>query len=195
LAGKTTDELYEHLYFGQPFTTNGEAVINLNIPMDPIDFDWNEFAKTKTNFFEFYNRRRLWLSRSYKLIFGSGLLLSIYALLISPSWWNIVILTLYVALILINRFWRGRNKPLQVINQATGEPLPFSIIRVFLPDLNQHIKYVVADKFGRFYLLVRPGVYYYTVEEKQLDGTYLKVFQSQPVSLPKGVLTENIYVK
>ena len=77
----------------------------------------------------------------------------------------------------------------------TKEPLSFAIIRVFLPDLNQQIKYVVADKLGRFHLLVRPGVYYYTVEEKQLDGSYLKVLQSQPVSLPKGVLTTDIKVK
>lgn len=195
LAGKAADELYEHLYFGGEFSTNGEAVINLNVPMDPIDFDWNEFAKTKTNFFEFYNQRRLWLTRLYKLVFVSGFIFSIYALLVSPSWWNIIILALYLGLIALNRFWRNRQKPLQVIKESTGEPLPFAIVRVFLPDLNQQIKYAVADKLGRFYLLVRPGVYYYTIEEKQLDGTYLKVFQSSPVNLPKGVLTEDIYVK
>ncbi|MCX6712084.1 MAG: carboxypeptidase-like regulatory domain-containing protein, partial [Candidatus Vogelbacteria bacterium] len=195
LLGKTNDELYDHLYFGDQFTTNGEAIINLNIPMDPLDFDWNEFAKTKTNFFEFYNRRHLWFSRIYKLVFGSGLLLSIYAFLMSPSWWNMVVLVLYLGLIAINRFWRNRHKPLQIIDRSTGEPLPFAIIRVFLPDLNQQIKYVVADKLGRFYLLVRPGVYYYTVEEKQPDGSYLKVFQSNSINLPKGILTNDIYVK
>ncbi|MFA5290758.1 MAG: hypothetical protein WC385_00365 [Candidatus Paceibacterota bacterium] len=194
LAGKSADELYEHLYFGSEFTTNGEAVINLNVPMDPIDFDWNEFAKTKTNFFEFYNQRRLWFGRLYKLVFASGFVFSLYALFVSPSWWNIVILALYLGLIALNRFWHNRQKPLQIIKKSTGEPLPFAIVRVFLPDLNQQIKYTVADKLGRFYLLVRPGVYYYTVEEKQLDGSYLKVSQSQPISLPKGVLTTNISV-
>jgi len=195
LSGKTADELYNHLYFGDQFTTNGEAVIDLNIPLDPIDFDWNEFAKTKTNFFEFYNRRRLWLGRLYKLIFVSGFLLSIYSFLLSPSWWNIIILVLYLGLLAINRFWHDRNKPLQIIKTSINEPLPFAIIRVFLPDLNQQIKYTVADKFGRFYLLVRPGVYYYTIEEKQLDGSYLKVLQSKPVNLPMGVLTADIYVE
>ncbi|MFA5319503.1 MAG: carboxypeptidase-like regulatory domain-containing protein, partial [Candidatus Paceibacterota bacterium] len=192
LAGKTNDELYDHLYFGGEFATTGEAIINLNIPMDPIDFDWNEFAKTKTNFFAFYQQRRLWLNRLYKFVFAVGLIFSVYSLVVSPLWWNAMILALYAILILINRFWRGRHKPLRVISAQTGEPLPFAIIRVFLPDLNQQIKYTVADKMGRFYLLVRPGVYYYTVEEKQPDGTYLKVFQSQPISLPKGVLTTDI---
>ena len=59
----------------------------------------------------------------------------------------------------------------------------------------QQIKQVVADKLGRFYLLVRPGVYYYTVEEKQLDGSYLKVYQSAPINFGDGVLTSDISVK
>ena len=194
LAGKTNDELYDHLYFGGKFSTNGEAIINLNLPLDPLDFDWNEFAKTKTNFFAFYTRRHLWFNRLYKLVFTAGFFLSIYAFLLSPSWWNVAILALYLGLLALNRFWRNRQKPLSIINSSTGEPLSFAIIRVFLPDLNQQIKYVVADKLGRFYLLVRPGVYYYTVEEKQPDGSYRKIFQSQPVNLPKGVLTTDIRI-
>ena len=79
MQGKLNDELYDHLYFGQKFATTGEAVANLNIPMDPLDFDWNEFAKTKTNFFRFYARRQIWLNRFYNLIFGLGFLLSLYA--------------------------------------------------------------------------------------------------------------------
>ena len=195
LAGKNSDELYNHLYFGNQFTTNGESVININIPMDPLDFDWNEFAKTKTNFFEFYNRRQLWLSRLYKLIFASGFLLSAYVSFVSPSVWNIIIFALYIVILAINRFWNNRQKPLQIIDSRTGEPLPFAILRVFLPELNQQIKYTVADKLGRFYLLVRPGAYYYTIEEKQSDGSYLKVLQSNLLNLPKGILTGNIYVK
>jgi hypothetical protein len=194
LAGKTADELYNHLYFGGDLTSNGEAVIDINIPMDPIDFDWNEFAKTKKNFFEFYNRRTLWLNRLYKLIFTLGFILSIYACFIFPSIFNFVILSLYFGLLALNRFWHNPNKPLQIVKESTKEPMPFAIVRLFLPDLNQQIKYAVADKFGKFFLLVRPGVYYYTVEEKQTDGTYLKVFQSKPVNLPKGVLTANITI-
>lgn len=195
LQGKNSDELYDHLYFGNEFTTNGESVINLNIPMDPIDFDWNEFAKTKKNFFGFYSRRELWLKRLYKLVFVAGFILSAYVLLVSPSVWNIIVVALYLGLSIYNYFWSTRHKPLQIIKAETGESLPFAIVRVFLPDLNQQIKYAVADELGRFYLLVRPGVYYYTVEAKQLDGSYLKVSQSDPVNLPKGVLTANIYVK
>jgi len=195
LAGRERDELYDHLYFGEAIDTTGNEVINLNIPMDPIDFDWNEFAKTKTDFFRFYNRRKLWLNRLWRLIFLGGFIFSLYALVISPSLWNGVMAGLYVALFIFNRYWRDSHKPLTIYSERTGEPLPFAIIRLFLPELNQQIKYAVADKFGRFYLLVRPGVYYFTVEEKLPDGSYQKLMQSNPMSLPKGILTNDIYVK
>lgn len=190
LAGKNSDELYDHLYFGEDFKTNGQEIVNIDIPMDPIDFDWNEFAKTKKNFFEFYRRKALWLDRLYKVIFFSGFALSIYAFIVFPSWWNIIVLTLYFVVLALNYFLDDYHKPLRV--ERNGEPLPFSIIRIYLPDLHQQIKYSVADKLGRFYLLVRPGVYYYTVEEKQLDGSYRKIFQSDPINLPKGILTKDI---
>lgn len=195
LQGRDHDELYDHLYFGGALKTSGEEVININIPMDPIDFDWNEFAKSKTDFFRFYAKRKLWFNRFWRTVFVSGLAFSVYAFVFSPSIWNIIMILLYAGLYLVNRFWRDKRRPLTIYNTQTGEPMPFAILRLFLPDLNQQIKYSVADKYGRFFLLVRPGTYYYTVEEKKIDGTYEKVFQSGVVSLPVGVLTENVYVK
>lgn len=192
LAGKMADELYNNLYFGGNLTTEGKEIINIDIPMDPIDFDWNEFAKTKKNFFELYNWRKLWFQRLYRAFFLFCFFFSLYALLVSPSWWNLVVLALYLGLMVLNRFWSGYHKPLKVTK--AGEPLPFAIVRLYLPDLHQQIKYTVADKLGRFYILVRPGVYYYTVEEKQVDGSYLKVFESSPISLPKGILPKDLSI-
>lgn len=195
LQGREMDELYRNLYFGAPVLVTGQNVVNLNIPMDSVDFDWNEFAKTKTNFFRFYDRRELWLNRIYGFFFGLGFLLSLYVSFVDPSFFNIIITLLYASVFLYNKFWRDRYKPLRVIKESTGEPLSFAIVRVFIPNLNQQIKQVVADKFGRFYLLVRPGVYYYTVEEKQLDGSYLKTYQSEPINFSDGILTRDISVK
>jgi len=195
LAGRTNDETYGNLYFGGEVKTEGEEVINLNIPMDPIDFDWNEFAKTKTDFFRFYNRRQLWLNRFWHVFFMSGFLFSIYISYLQPLLINFVVVGFYPVLFLLDRFYHEKRKPLKVTNARTNEPLPFAIIRVFLPNLNQQIKYAVADQYGRFYVLVRPGVYYYTVEEKMPDGSYQKVYQSNPVNLSKGVLTADISVK
>ena len=53
---------------------------------------------------------------------------------------------------------------------------------------------MVADGFGRFFLLTPPGRYYITVEEKLPDETYKKIFQSPTLDLKNGVLTADLIV-
>ncbi|HPV33657.1 MAG TPA: hypothetical protein PLS91_02150, partial [Candidatus Paceibacterota bacterium] len=183
-----------NLYFGQTLTTEGEEVINLNIPMDPIGFDWNEFAKTKTDFFRFYSKKEIWRNRIFNMIFSLGFLLSVYTLVFRPSVLNIILTLLYVAVYIFNKLWRSKYKPRRLYKKETGEPLPFSIIRLFLPEINQQVKNVVTDQVGNFYILVRPGSYYYTVEEKLSDGSYQKIYQSEPLELKKGVFATDLRV-
>src|SRR6185295_3255558 len=46
LNEKKDDEIYTNLYFGETIEiTKPGQIIDKNIPLDPIDFDWNEFAK------------------------------------------------------------------------------------------------------------------------------------------------------
>jgi len=52
----------------------------------------------------------------------------------------------------------------------------------------------VTDELGHFYLLVRPGEYYYTVEEKIAGGDYQKIYQSPSFNLKQGILKEDIIV-
>ncbi|MFA5737116.1 MAG: hypothetical protein WCX70_00265 [Candidatus Paceibacterota bacterium] len=194
LTGREADELYNNLYFGQPIITEGEEVINLNIPMDPIGFDWNEFAKTKTDFFRFYSKRELWRNRIFNIIFFLGFILSFYTLVFQPSILNIILVLLYISVYIFNKLWRAKYRPHRLYKKETNEPMPFSIIRLFLPEVDQQIKNVVTDQMGNFYVLVRPGVYYFTVEEKMPDGSYQKVYQSEPMELKKGVFVSDISV-
>lgn len=194
LQGKESDELYDNLYFGQTLNTEGEEVTNLNIPMDPIGFDWNEFAKTKTDFFRFYSKKELWRNRIFNFIFSLGFIVSGLTLLFNPSILNVVLVLLYLAVYILNKVWRSKYKPHRLLKKETGEPLPFSIIRLFLPGVDQQVKNVVTDQFGNFYILVRPGNYYYTIEEKIADGSYQKIFQSEPIELKKGVFSSNLEI-
>ena len=102
--------------------------------------------------------------------------------------------TRLVAVYIFNKLWRSKYKPRRLYKKETGEPLPFSIIRLFLPEINQQVKNVVTDQVGNFYILVRPGSYYYTVEEKLPDGSYQKIYQSEPLELKKGVFTTDLRV-
>lgn len=194
LAGKTQDELYANLYFGESFTTTSGQVINRNIPMDPVGFDWNEFTKTKKDFFQVHSRRVIIRERLFNFVFIAGLLLAVGQMLFLPSFTNLAIFGVYVFLVFAQLFWVAGHKVVSLQNLKTGEPLSFAIVKVFLPGSDQLIRKVVADELGRFYVLVPPGEYYLTVEEKLADQTYNLIYKTEPMKLKKGVVTKDIII-
>lgn len=192
LAGKKSDELYDNLYFGDPFLTDEGDVVNLNVPLDPVGFDWNEFAKQHSTFFQIYSNRELRRLRIIRIITIVGFISTVLAVVFTPGWLNIGVLGLYLILFVVQAWWRFHHRVVSVKQGLTGRPVPFAIIRAFYTDLGQEAKHVVADSFGRFYILLRPGEYYFTIETRGADGVYTKVHQTENLSLPKGVLTKDI---
>ncbi|MEK7478229.1 MAG: carboxypeptidase-like regulatory domain-containing protein, partial [Patescibacteria group bacterium] len=195
LKGRLTDELYDNLYFGGPVKTQGKEVINLNIPLDSLGFDWNEFIKGKTDYFQIHSKRDVVKARILNTIYIIGFLSAIGYFVFEPSWINIGIFLFYLGMYSFQYVWKLNHRFITASVIDTGEPLPFSIIRLYYADINQEVKKIVADALGRFYVLVRPGIYYLTVEEKLSDGSYQKVYQSEPMELKRGVLEKNILVK
>ncbi len=59
LMGRNHDELYANLYFGEVINVTEQEVVNKNIPLDPVSFDWNEFAKSKSKFFKVYSQKEI----------------------------------------------------------------------------------------------------------------------------------------
>ncbi|MBI2100587.1 MAG: carboxypeptidase regulatory-like domain-containing protein [Candidatus Vogelbacteria bacterium] len=194
LQGKNRDELYEQLYFGEPLATESGEVINRNIPLDPMAFDWNEFAKQQQGFFILHSRRERRRALIYNSLFGFGAGLALYRLLFAPNWLSITVAGFYLGVFLLKYVWRARRPAVAVRRAATGQPVPFAVIRAFVPGVNQQVKSVVADMFGRFFLLTPPGEYYLTVEEKLPDETYKKIYQSPPRKLDRGILLNDLIV-
>ena len=194
LVGRTNDELYGNLYFGEPFATASGEVINRNIPLDPIAFDWNEFAKQARGFFILHSRRQARRRRIFNGFYAIGFGLGAYNFIFHPGTLAIVILVLYLATFLARYIKRRAFGQALTVKRLTGEPVPFAIIRAFVPDVNQEVKAVVADALGRFFLLTPPGRYYVTVDEKLPDETYKRIYQSPPADLKNGVLTNDLVV-
>ncbi len=193
LAGRSSDELYSDLYFGEKIETSGEEVLNYNIPMDPVGFDWNEFAKNKQSLFKMHSDRETLKNRIFNTVFYLGFAFTGLLMIFSPSWLNGLILTVYVLILLWQWYFGVTQRPVQVIG-PDGQPLPFAILRFHLADLDMEVKHVVSDALGRFYVLIRPGRYYVTVEEKLSDGSYRQIFRSGNWSLEKGVLEGDIKI-
>ncbi|MFA6415997.1 MAG: hypothetical protein WCW56_00740 [Candidatus Paceibacterota bacterium] len=193
LKDKTADELYDNLYFGSPLAHDGNQIIKLNVPLDPIGFDWNEFAKSKINFFKIYTKKEALRRRIFAGVFYLGFAISTLNLLVSPSAFDFFLVLIYSAIFIYQRILVVKHKIVSV-RRSSGEPLPFSLIRLYLPGIDQPIKSTTTDALGRFYALVRPGIYYLTVEEKLPDGSYKKIYQSENINMPKGVLDKDFVV-
>ncbi|OHA60354.1 MAG: hypothetical protein A2607_02040 [Candidatus Vogelbacteria bacterium RIFOXYD1_FULL_42_15] len=193
LKGKTQDELYDNLYFGTPLAHDGNQIIRLNVPLDPIGFDWNEFAKTKINFFQIYTRKEATRRRVLAGVFYTGFALSLFKVVVAPSVLDFSLLIAYVGILVYQKVRIIKHKIIS-IRRANGEPLAFSLVRLYLPGIDQPIKSASTDQLGRLYVLVRPGTYYLTVEEKMPDGSYHKIHQSAPFAMPKGVLDQDIII-
>ncbi len=194
LKGKARDEFYENLYFGDPFHVRDGGVVQYNIPLDPIEFDWNEFAKNQDKVFLVYSKKqniRLWV---FNTIFFVGLIFSLVSLILTPSLLNMIVVGIYIAILSFQIFWRVSHKITRVLNKTTGKPIPFALIKVWLSGLNTVVKKSVSDETGRFFFLVPPGKYYMTVEEKQMDGSYKEVLRTEERELKGGVIKEDFLV-
>src|SRR3989344_1728292 len=194
LAGKSEDEIYGSLYHGGELVNTEGEVIMRNIPLDPVGLDWNEFTKNKMKLFNVYSKRERFKALFLDSIFVAGFLFTLLATIISPPLVNFVILLTYIVLLTSQQIIGRRHRAFIIKSGATGQPYPFAIIRIFLANLNQEIKRLVADEMGRFYLLVTPGRYYFTVDAKEDDGSYKRAYRSETINLPKGVLDADIVV-
>jgi len=194
LAGKTQDELYGNLYFGEPINVVGGEVLAKNIPMDPIKFDWNEFAKKNMGVMKFHGRFDLYINKFSNAFFVIGFLVAVVALLVASQLYNIITFGLYV-LLLVMRILGLKPKTFgSLVDSKTGEPLSFAIIRVFSVDLEREITHPVADKFGRYYALVPKGKYYLKIDKKNPDESYTNVYTSQVIDAKNGIVNERVIV-
>lgn len=194
LVGKTHDELYDNLYFGSSFELVENQILRYNVPLDPVEFDWNEFAKNKDKIFSLYSRKEKLRAWVFNALFYAGLGIAVYGTILRPTKFNGIVLVVYAAVIIFQALWKRRHRVTNLIDKATGHPIPFAIVSVMLPGVGVLLRKVVTDELGRFYLLVSPGTYDITVQEKQMDGSYALVYTKHNVLLKKGVLNEDIIV-
>ena len=188
LAGRSEDELYKDLYFGEQFTvTEDDQIIAKNIPLDPIAFNWNEFEKSRTQLTSFYTKYDTIFVKISNIIFIIGFILSALALFISPVLWNVVVFALYIVMsIFRSTVWKPH--PFGGIFEKTGgAPLSFAIVRL-ISEAGNEVAHKVADQYGRYYLLVRKGIYTIAIDKKNVDGSYSRVYTSSLVDIKKGYL-------
>ncbi len=194
LQRQTSDVLYNDLYFGEEITADTEnALIIKNIPIDPENFDWNEFAKAKKGVMKFYSPHSVFATKLSNFIFYLGFFVSFIALVFAPQPYNILIAGVYILLSILRMLGLKPRTHGMLSDRSTGQPLSFAIVRVFSRVIGQ-IKQVVADEYGRYYCLIPPGNYSFTVEKKNADESYTKVYESKEIDVKNGIIHQDIVI-
>ena len=196
LAGKANDEIYNNLYFGEQMQIQKTGdVIAKNIPMDPVRFDWNEFAKKNKTFMKFYSKWDIIIRKFSDWFFVIGFAVAISAYVFAPYPYNTIILLFYFILLLLRLTGLKPAYSGYVIEKSTGLPLSFAVIRVVSPGTNFEVSHKIADAYGRYYCLVPKGRYLVKIEKKNNDGSYSLVHASETIDASKkGIINKKFQI-
>jgi len=182
----------ENVYHGDPFLTKEGKIPDFSIPMDPVDVKplRKQFAKI------FSNTKLAWRIVLI-LLFIFGLLLSIFALIVTKVWWNYIMVALYIPSLFslfFNMF--SRSKKFGVVRDTDKKPVEGAIVGLKEKDFGELVSKRVTDSQGRYKFLVDRGVY-----EMSILNSDLKVIDSEELDSieieKKGgqILAPNITVK
>lgn len=192
LLGKRSDNIYNDLYFGETVTvTDSQAVINKNIPLDPTKFDWNEFEKQDKKLLKFYSARaRRW--RRFSIWgFRIGFAVAVLVALVIPTPFNAIAVLFYLFALYLRRVI-GPKPTGSLTLAATGEPLSFARVRILSAKDEQEIQKRIANKYGEYYCLLRPGNYIIEISRREADGSYTPIHKIGPRKIRGGVYREDL---
>lgn len=186
-----TDEIYDHLYRGELLKITDPSFININVPMDPVGFDWNEAIKNNYVKFDYRSEViRRWLP---DFLFLIGFVLTIVTWLLNPTSFNQALIWFFVILFLLRRFgFKQKNWGL-ILDKETKKPVAFANLKIFYANLNQQIHRVITDISGRYFALVEPGDYDLLVEEK-VEENYLPIEKYRGIKAKNGLLNKDLFV-
>jgi len=195
LAGRTSDNLYQDLYFGESVEVMEEgAVIAKNIPMDPVSgANWNEEAKRKMKVSQFFSRHDGVAHRVIDILFVAGFGISIYALAVAPVWYNVLVVALYFVLSVIMLLGVTARAYGQIKNGA-GRAMAGAVVRAFNAHLDKEVSHRTVGESGRYYMLVQKGDYYVKVEVPMPDGQYRHVHTSPNFKVNNGIIRRDLRI-
>lgn len=195
LFNRTRDELYSDLYFNEIITIlkDGE-VITKNIPMDSVNFDWNEFAKKDQKLMKFFSSRDVWKTKMVNGLFNLGFIFTIILVLIFPSTYNIIVLAFYFLVIILKKTILIPRAYGWVKNKGNNAPLSFAIMRFFFAESGYEVTHKITDMTGKYYCLIPNGKYYTKIETKNKDKSYSLVHTSQLIEVNNGHINKKFEV-
>lgn len=186
------DGKYKNVYHGEVFEVENPYIVNLNIPMDPQGFDWNQSIKggTPQRVLELLNENK----RS--ILIGAGLLSTVLIYLFLPMALTLLVGGFYAFNMLFIKTYIEQKLWGTVIYRITKEPAPRLIIKAIRKPFNLTVAHTTSDHLGRYFLLLAQGAYTIQVELPKDDGTteILKKVENINVTKKKEIINFDIGV-
>lgn len=180
----------ENVYHGQEFYVAKENIPNFSIPMDRIEmsdlrFVFSQFAFITKLIWKFF----------HMVLFIVGLMFSLYALSVDTSWYNYVILFLYIpSIFLLITSFLGKREKYGLVKDTKGKRLTGIVLGLKDKEFGRLISKRVTDELGRFRFFIYPGIYDLEVlsgEWKIVGGANLTDIKNKK----ENVLIRNITVE
>jgi hypothetical protein len=195
MGGKSADELYHNLYYGEQIViTKEEEIIARDIPMDQLNFDWNEFAKVEQHRMAYYRKNDVLIARLSTFFFWLGFIIATITVVVSATTLNDIIFVVYILLLIIRHYSPQFKSKGEVVDHATKEPLSFAIIHILSTATGQEITHKVADRLGSYYCLLPNGTYNVAIDRKNPDASYTKITVPGTVTVKEGYLKKDFSV-
>ena len=190
LAGRNSDGVYANLYFGETFVIDDEdQVVDMNIPMDPLGTDWNQQEKRRMNVFRYLVANEKTFAMLFNILFVIGFAISLVIASYYPVWFNLLVVALYVLILVVRAAGYGPVRAGRITK--SGKPLAGGIVRVYSASLNREVSHKVIGENGLYFILASKADYYLTVEERNADGTYSKIFTSETMRSKNGLINRS----
>lgn len=192
LISGNTDGKLQNVYHGEVIEVNDPYIINLNIPMDPVGFDWNQAVKP-----DGYNASLEFIKdkgRTIAIILGIIIALKSYVFL--PSAINIILIFVYSFNLLFVKTQITKKLWGTVYYKSDKQPVPRVSVKAINQKVNIALGHTTTDHLGRYYLLLSEGTYTIVVEstEKNQSPKTLATVENVVVTKKNKIINFDIAV-
>jgi hypothetical protein len=169
--------------------TNDEQVVTMSVPMDAIGTDWNQQEKRRMGVMRYLiENYKIW-GTLFDILFVLGFVASIVITYYDPIWWNFIMIGLYIIIAALQFFGYGPVSIGKITKDKT--PLAYAVVRVINTNLNREVAHKITSDLGGYFILVPKADYHVTIDQKNTDGTYTKIFTSQPMRADHGMINRS----
>jgi hypothetical protein len=187
--------VYDDLYFGDPITIDEAGSIRCNVPMDPVEEDWNQLSKRRTrltNFVRFTDRYVVFFGMA-AFVIGFGV--SVWQWILQPTLPALAVVGCYLATTILYVL-RARTRLYGRVRYPDGTPLSFGVMS-FKTVQGIELSKRVIDAYGRYVALfpaAKISQYHMTIAARMGDDTYVPKIEKDVV-VQDGLLNEDFVVE